>query len=71
MDAEQVAKERWGKLPKTFKHNRRDINGKPLPDDFPTLLSWTPHSRVAFQQKVNEYDRINGYENGKYPWEDN
>jgi len=71
MDAEQVAKERWGKLPKTFKHNRRDEYGRLLPDDFPTLLSWTPHSRVAFQQKVNEYFRINGYKNGEFPWEDN
>ena len=70
MDAEQVEKERWGKLPKTFEYNRRDENGRLLPDDFPTLLSWAPQSRVAFQQKVNAYYRINGYKNGMFPWED-
>ena len=70
MDAEQVARERWGKLPKTFKYNRRDESGRLLPDDFPVQQSTSPKSRVAFQQKVNEYFRINDFKGGKFPWEE-
>lgn len=67
--AEQVARERWGKLPKTFEHNRRDESGRLLPDDFPALQGNSAKSRMAFQQKANEYFRVNGYKNGKFPWE--
>lgn len=71
MNAEQVAQERWGKLPKTFKYDRRDESGRLLPDDFPVLQGASKKSRIAFQQKANEYFRVNNYKNGKFPWEDN
>ena len=70
IDAEQLAKERWGKLPKTFDLGRRSVLGTLLPDDFPAQQGNSPQSRIAFQQKVNEYFQINGYEEGKFPWED-
>ena len=71
IDAKQVAKERWGKLPKTFEHNRRNESGRLLPDDFPVLQGNSRQSRVAFQQKANEYFAVNGYKDGKFPWEEN
>jgi len=69
MTADEVARQRWGKLPKTFEHNRRNESGRLLPDDFPHQQGTSAKSRLAFQQKVNEYFRVNGYKNGWFPWE--
>ena len=69
MTADEVARERWGKLPKTFEYNRRNESGRLLPDDFPHQQGTSAKSHLAFQQKVNEYFRVNGYKNGRFPWE--
>ena len=82
--AEEVAQERWGKLPKTFdlgltRHDldyetalgaqRRFLKAKgegdysldeKLPDDFPMPTSPEAKSKIAFQQRVAEYNRVNG-----------
>ena len=68
--AETVARERWGKLPKTFEYERRTESGTLVPDDFPHQQGNSAKSRLAFQQKVNEYFVVNGYKNGKFPWEE-
>lgn len=67
---QQVARQRWGQLPKTFKHNRRDGSGRLLPDDFPVPLGNSGRARVTFQQRVNEYYKVNNYKDGRFPWED-